>query len=201
MYWPLTEAVGPLYFHIVPCNRCFQTLYRPVSTRSLSSGRVQLKRDGTRWRMGGELKGKQANGVGSQYPSLPRNTVYPALLPLTRTPRLPVLDWTDAPADLNGLVRFAERQNMVSARVPSHFKRSLQICPCRKFSHITVAYFQHLGPQIWVTYCNLYLQFSIRYTKVGIKFYLNKNGFRSNTLVFYTSVFMCYKYLYFFNRS
>ena len=27
---------------------------------------------------------------------------------------------------LNGLVRFAERRNMVSARVPSHFKRSLQ---------------------------------------------------------------------------
>ena len=28
---------------------------------------------------------------------------------------------TDAHADLNGLVRFAERQNLVSARVPSHF--------------------------------------------------------------------------------
>ena len=34
--------------------------------------------------------------------------VYPELLPLMRTPRLPVVDWTDAPADLNGLVRFAE---------------------------------------------------------------------------------------------
>ena len=41
------------------------------------------------------------------------------------TARLPVVDWTDAPADLNGLVRFAERRNLVSARVPSHFKRSL----------------------------------------------------------------------------
>jgi len=29
------------------------------------------------------------------------------------------------PADLKGLVRFAERRNLVSARVPSHFKRSL----------------------------------------------------------------------------
>jgi hypothetical protein len=47
--------------------------------------------------------------------------VYPALLPLMRTPRLPVVDWTDAPADLNGLVRFAERRNLVSARVPTHF--------------------------------------------------------------------------------
>jgi hypothetical protein len=27
-----------------------------------------------------------------------------------RTPRLPVVDWTEASADLNGLVRFAERQ-------------------------------------------------------------------------------------------
>ena len=42
-----------------------------------------------------------------------------------RTPRLPVVDWTDAPADLNVLVRFAERRNLFSARVPSHFKRSL----------------------------------------------------------------------------
>ena len=49
----------------------------------------------------------------------------PALLPLMRTLRLPVVDWTDAPADLNGLVRFAERRNLVSARVPSRFKRSL----------------------------------------------------------------------------
>jgi hypothetical protein len=57
--------------------------------------------------------------------TLPRNTVYPALLPLMRTHRLPVVDGTDAPADLNGLVRFAERTNLVSARVPSHFKRSL----------------------------------------------------------------------------
>ena len=30
--------------------------------------------------------------------TLPRNTVYPALIPLMRTPRLPVVDWTDAPA-------------------------------------------------------------------------------------------------------
>jgi hypothetical protein len=47
--------------------------------------------------------------------------VYPALLPLMRTPRLPVVDWTDAPADLHVFVRFAEGRNLVSARVPSHF--------------------------------------------------------------------------------
>ena len=56
--------------------------------------------------------------------------VYPAFLPLVlqmRTPQLPVVDGTDAPADLNGLVRFAGRRNLVSARVPSHFKRSLAL--------------------------------------------------------------------------
>jgi hypothetical protein len=37
-----------------------------------------------------------------------------------------LLNWRPhPPADLNGLVRFAERRNLVSARVPSHFKRSL----------------------------------------------------------------------------
>ena len=51
--------------------------------------------------------------------------VYPALLPLIRTPRLPVVDRTDAPAILSGLVRFVERRNLVSERVPSHFKCSL----------------------------------------------------------------------------
>jgi hypothetical protein len=69
-------------------------------------------------------------GEWSGYPvlfTLPRNMVYPALLPLMRTPRLPAVDLTDAPADLNGLLRFAERRNLVSARVPSHFKRSLPV--------------------------------------------------------------------------
>jgi hypothetical protein len=51
--------------------------------------------------------------------------VYPALLPLMRTLQLPVVDWTDGPANLNGLVCFAERRNLISACVPSHFKRSL----------------------------------------------------------------------------
>jgi hypothetical protein len=49
--------------------------------------------------------------------------VYPALLPLMGTPRLPVVEKTDTPADLNGLVRFAERRNLVLARVPSHLKK------------------------------------------------------------------------------
>ena len=72
-------------------------------------------------------------GEWSGYPvplTLHRNLVYPALLPLMRTTRLPVVDWTDALADFNGLVRCAERRNLVSARVPSHFTHSLR--PLRK---------------------------------------------------------------------
>jgi len=83
------------------------------------------------------VKGKLANGVGSQYPSHYLGTMYPALLPLMRTPRLLAVDWTDAPADLNGFVRFAERLNLVSAHVPSYFKRTLNLD--RENSHSVLA--------------------------------------------------------------
>jgi hypothetical protein len=64
-----------------------------------------------------------------------------ALLPLMRTLRLPVVDWTDVPADLNGLVRFAERRNLLSARVPSHFKRSLHHPTLPSYAIMLVAVF------------------------------------------------------------
>ena len=54
----------------------------------------------------------------------PPNVVHPALLKLMSTPRLPAVDWTDTPTDLNGLVRFGERRNLVSARVPSRSARA-----------------------------------------------------------------------------
>jgi len=57
----------------------------------------------------------------------PPNVVYPALLKLMRTSRLPAVDRTDAPTDLNGLVRFGERRNLVSVRVPSTFRTSYNI--------------------------------------------------------------------------
>ena len=37
--------------------------------------------------------------------------LYPSLLPLMRTPRLPAVDWIDSPADLNGLVPFRRKTN------------------------------------------------------------------------------------------
>ena len=69
--------------------------------------------------------------------TLPRNVLCPALLTLVRTPRLPAVDWIDAPADLNGLVHFGERWNLVSARVPSRFKHSLLT------SHLLMPYKEH----------------------------------------------------------
>ena len=44
-----------------------------------------------------------------------------------RTPRLSAVDWTDAPAVLNGLVHFAEKRNLVSARVSSLFNWPLPL--------------------------------------------------------------------------
>jgi len=78
-------------------------------------------------RGGGGSEGETGECSGQPVPfTLPRNMVYPALLLLIRTPRLPIVDRTDASADLNGLVRFAERRNLVFARVPSYFKCSLR---------------------------------------------------------------------------
>jgi len=88
--------------------------------------RAEMEWDGTRKRTGGEVKGKKGNGRGSQQSCTVSDTVYPALLSLMRTPRLPAADWTDTPADINGLVRFAEKPNLVSARVPSRSVSALQ---------------------------------------------------------------------------
>ena len=55
----------------------------------------------------------------------PPNVLYPALLKLMRTPRLLAVDWTDALTDLNGLVGFGKRRNLVSARVPSRSARAI----------------------------------------------------------------------------
>ena len=63
----------------------------------------------------------------------PPNVVYPTLLKLMRTLRLPAVDWTDAPTDLNRFVRFGERRNLVSARVPSRSARAIRLCTLRTY--------------------------------------------------------------------
>ena len=56
------------------------------------SCRAETECAGTRKRTGGEVKGKKANGGGSQQSCTVSDTVYPALLPLMRSPRLPAAD-------------------------------------------------------------------------------------------------------------
>jgi len=115
---PQTYALGSAATGIGECNG-----HRPKWGNGC---RVRLKPDGTRWRREGKWRGNWRLEWVATTLTLPRNVVYPALLTLMSTPRLPAVDWTDAPADLNGLVRFGERWNLVSARVPSRFKRTIR---------------------------------------------------------------------------
>ena len=91
-------------------------------------GRLRLKPDGTRWRTGGEVKGKLANGMGNQYSSHYLGTWciqhyyrWCAHLGCQQSTEL------TPPTDLNELVRFCERRNVVSARVSSGSARALTI--------------------------------------------------------------------------
>ena len=74
--------------------------------------------------MGSEGETGEWSGYSVPF-SLPRNMVYPTLLPLMCTPRLPVVDWTEAPADLNGLVPFAERRKIWFLSVCHHILTGL----------------------------------------------------------------------------
>ena len=109
--------------------------------------------------------------------------VYPALLPLMHAPRLPVVERTDAPADLNGLVRFAERPNLVSARVPSHFNwastRKIGRTPLSSnlfywmcLSSIYSFTHQHY---LWTVFCTYNISADLKLVTVGgtpsLKFY------------------------------
>jgi len=134
-------------------------IFQALKDAEKLSSRLQLECDGTRWRTGEEVKGKLANGVRSQYTfTLPRNVLYPALLPLMRTPRLPVVDWTEAPADLNGLVRFAERWNLVSASVQSHFNWSLLNMELRYLNWTQLTYTAGIGEVLTVITGSFFLK-------------------------------------------
>ena len=102
-------------------------MYQPPLLSREIPGRVQLKCDGTRWRTGGELKRKLAEWVASTLHTTSEHGVSSITTADAHTSAASSrLNWRP-PADLNGIVRFAERENLVSARVPSHFKRSLLI--------------------------------------------------------------------------
>jgi hypothetical protein len=87
--------------------------------------RAWLVTEGTRRRMGQEVKGKVENGVSL---ARPRNMAFPAQsrrYRLTRTPRLPVVYWILTLAELHELVHLTQRRNLVSAHVPSYSQWSI----------------------------------------------------------------------------
>ena len=72
------------------------------------------------------MKGKLANGVGSQYSHATSERGISSITKAdahtsTASSRLELTP----PTDLNGLVRFGERRNLVSARVPSRSARAI----------------------------------------------------------------------------
>ena len=96
------NVISVKYSNAKPLNVCSEIWMKEnqlyITVLLKVSGRLQLKCDGTWWCTGGEVKGKLANGVGSQYPSHYLGTwCIQVLIPLMRTPRLPVVDWTDNP--------------------------------------------------------------------------------------------------------
>jgi len=103
------------------------------------------------WRQPADLNGL-ANAVGSQYPSHYLGTwCIQAYYRWCRTPLLPAVDWTDAyrPILMDSSVSH-ERRNLVSARVPSHFKRSLPTGAdfCNWYSTTKAKFWKFL---FWVT--------------------------------------------------
>jgi hypothetical protein len=80
--------------------------------------------------------------------------VYRALLPLMCTPRLPVIDGTDVPADLNGLV-FSPKDEIWFLRVRHHILNAV----CHRMAslylgHVISATLQGRGP-VWLASCAL----------------------------------------------
>ena len=87
--------------------------------------RVCFKPDGTRWRTGYEVKGKLANGLGSQYFHTASECGVSSITNADAHTSAASSRLNYSPANLNGLVRLCERRNVVSARVPSGSARAL----------------------------------------------------------------------------
>ena len=62
-----TKNVEKINTHFQFSNFFFVSKIVPLWDSAEKYGRARSEPDGTRWRTGGEVKGKLANGVGSQY--------------------------------------------------------------------------------------------------------------------------------------
>jgi hypothetical protein len=123
-------------WHVVPSvSKCHCTFISCVTQSTWNfltirdEGRVQLKCDGTRWRKGWRSEGGnwRMELVASTLHTTSEHGVSSITTTGTHTSAASSrLNWRP-PADLDWLVHFAERRNLVSTRVPSHFERSLTI--------------------------------------------------------------------------
>jgi len=87
----------------------------------VSCVRVQLKYDGARW----SIRGKWRRIWRIEWVASTLHTTSEHGVSSITTADAHTSAELTSTADLNGLVRLAERRNLVSARVPSHFRRSL----------------------------------------------------------------------------
>jgi len=115
-----------------------------------NTGIVRLKHDGTRWRTGGEVKGKLANWVGSQYSHTTSERDVFSITNADAHTSAASSRLNSPPPDLNGLVRFGERRHLVSGRVPSRFKRSLPHIACGPVARPWTQLLQRLQVRVYI---------------------------------------------------
>jgi len=105
--------------------------------------------DGTWWRMGGEVKGKDVNGVGSQQPcTVHRNTVYTIADPHSSTASSQ-LNWH--PHRFKWTCTFRWKPNLVSVRVPSRFECAIPYSIIILY-HLIFSVYERNNKIIWTVY-------------------------------------------------
>jgi hypothetical protein len=119
LQWQVVFSVGPICWAKSPSS-CGVTSVVESSWNVMAHGDAREEK----WRGNKRMEWEPVSATWLQNTGL--NKQYkPCRLMCT------AVDRTDAPADLNGLLRFAERRNLGSGLVPSYFKRSLtHYLPC-----------------------------------------------------------------------
>jgi hypothetical protein len=101
-------------------------MYRTLFMLQGICSRVRLKPDGTRWRTGGEVKGKLVNGVGSQYSHTTSERGVSSITNADAHTSAASSRLNRRPCRFKWTRPFRRKKNLVSAHVSSRFKRSLQ---------------------------------------------------------------------------
>jgi hypothetical protein len=129
------------------------------------------------WHTGREVKGKLANGVGSQYPSHYLGTwCIQHYYRWWRTPRLPVVDWTDAPADLNRLF-LSPKGEIWFLRVCHHISTGLYLSiRDRSAANLKAAYCP-TGRMPWLRNCSCSFMFRWSRFRISLQRLVIQSGF------------------------